>query len=135
MNSTLKRPGSPAPAVRTPAATRGAAGHRHRTLSQEQIDRLFSSVGEKLREGLSKEAEKILVSAIEGHAHTPDDLANLKRLLSFTLETIGRYRESLEILKPFENEEHLAILRRHIVELVKGLLAPANIDRKAHAIR
>ena len=106
MSSTLKRTGSTAPSVRTPAA----APPRQRAMSPAQIDRLFATVGEKLREGLSKEAEKILVDTIEGHAHTPDDLANLKRLLSFTLETLGRYKESLEILKPFESEEHLARL-------------------------
>ena len=64
-------------------------------------------VGRKLREGLSNEAEKLLIDTIEGYSHSPDNLATLKRLLSFTLETVGRYKESLEVVKPFEDEDIL----------------------------
>lgn len=81
-----------------------------RTISTENIDLIFRSVGQKLREGLSGEAERILVETIEGYDHTPDDLANLKRLLSFTLETAGRYKESLATIKPFADEDNLAKL-------------------------
>ena len=83
---------------------------RLRPVTPEKIDSLFSSVGQKLRDGLSGDAESILVKTIGAYAHTPDDLANLKRLLSFTLETAGRYKESLESVKPFENEEALSQL-------------------------
>ena len=74
----------------------------------EQMDRVFAQVGQNLREGLSAAAEKLLRDTIDQHRHTPDDLANLSRLLSFTLETLGRYKESLSILKPYEDEETLA---------------------------
>ena len=82
----------------------------YRTASAEKRDEIFSGVGRKLREGLSTEAEKILTDAIENYTHAPDTLANLKRLLSFTLETLGRYKESLEVLKPFEDEDVLRCL-------------------------
>ncbi len=72
-----------------------------------RLDAIFKSVGQKLREGRSSEAEKILLSAIDERSNTPDNFANLKRLLSFTLETAGRYVESLEAVKPFEDEENL----------------------------
>ena len=78
------------------------------TLTSEQTDTLFKSVGQKLREGLSGEAEKILVNAIESYTHNARDLANLKRLLSFTLETAGRYKESLETIREFDDENALA---------------------------
>jgi len=81
-----------------------------RSISRESIDALFQSVGQKLREGLSGEAEKLLTEAIERHDHTPDDLANLKRLLSFTLETTGRYKESLETIRSVADEDNLARL-------------------------
>src|SRR5688572_7597008 len=81
-----------------------------RALSAEQTDMLFKSVGQKLREGLSDEAEKILVRNIEDFAHKPRDLANLKQLLSFTLETAGRYKESLETIREFDGENALADL-------------------------
>lgn len=81
-----------------------------RAISHEMIDGVFSKVGEKLREGHSAEAERILVRTIEGYDHSPVDLANLKRLLSFTLETAGRYKESLETIRPFADEENIAAL-------------------------
>ncbi|MEO6655887.1 MAG: sigma 54-interacting transcriptional regulator, partial [Pyrinomonadaceae bacterium] len=81
-----------------------------RAISHESIDTIFRSVGQKLRDGLSREAEGILVKTIDGYSHTPDDLANLKRLLSFTLETAGRYKESLETIMPFADEENVSQL-------------------------
>lgn len=84
---------------------------RLRKLPPESLDKVFSSVGQKLRDGLSKEAEQILVKTIEGYGHSPDDAANLKRLLSFTLETMGRYKDSLEILMPFEDPDVLNRLK------------------------
>ncbi|MEJ7623536.1 MAG: sigma 54-interacting transcriptional regulator [Pyrinomonadaceae bacterium] len=81
-----------------------------RAISHDSIDALFSSVGQKLREGLSGEAEEIILRTIERYDHTPDNLANLTRLLSFTLETTGRYKESLETVKPFADEETLSKL-------------------------
>ena len=49
----------------------------------------------------------MLLETIENHPHTPDNLANLKRLLSYTLETLGRYKEAIEAVKPYETEENL----------------------------
>ncbi|MCV4626657.1 hypothetical protein OFC18_31770, partial [Escherichia coli] len=45
-----------------------------------------------------------------GQSHSPNDLANLKRLMSFTLETLGRYKESLDLLRPYEEEVFLKSL-------------------------
>ena len=62
-------------------------------LSGDERDQVFAGIGQKLREGRSSEAERILTEVLEGYSHSDDDLANLRRLLSFTLETVGRYRE------------------------------------------
>ncbi len=86
------------------------ASYPTRSVSAQKLDTIFSSVGQKLREGQSSEAELILRKTIEGYTHTPDNFANLKRLLSFTLETAGRYKESLEAVKPFEDNKNLANL-------------------------
>jgi hydrogenase-4 transcriptional activator len=110
MKSTSKTAGyrsSPAPASR---ARRISAEHR-RVLPADELSRLFAGVGQKLRDGLSNAAEKVLKETIESYDHAPDDLANLKRLLAFTLETVGRYKESLELLRPFEDERLIAALR------------------------
>ncbi len=77
-----------------------------RAISPENIDAFFASVGEKLREGRSGEAERLLLKTIESYDHAPDSFANLKRLLAFTLETTGRYKESLEAIQAFETEEN-----------------------------
>jgi DNA-binding NtrC family response regulator/tetratricopeptide (TPR) repeat protein len=88
----------------------GGRSGPHRAPSQESINTFFLSVGEKLREGRSGEAERLLLRTIQNYDHSPDDFANLKRLLSFTLETAGRYKESLEAVQPFEDEENLGRL-------------------------
>lgn len=81
-----------------------------RAISRENVDTIFRSVGQKLREGLSGEAERILSETIEGYKHSAEDLANLNRLLSFTLETAGRYKESLETIQAFAETEDLSFL-------------------------
>lgn len=78
-----------------------------RQIASDNLRSMFLNVGQKLRDGLSSEAEELLKEAIGNFDHIPDDLANLKRLLAFTLETVGRYKESLEILTPYEDEDNL----------------------------
>ena len=83
----------------------GARADRGRQIQPEALDDVFASIGQYLREGLSSKAEKVLVETIEKYAHIPDNLANLKRLLAFTLETVGRYKESLDAVRPYEDED------------------------------
>ncbi|QQS31940.1 MAG: sigma 54-interacting transcriptional regulator [Acidobacteriota bacterium] len=87
------------------ASAKGAAA-----FPAANMDALFRNVGQKLREGLSGAAEKMLRDALERGGHTPDDLANLHRLLSFTLETTGRYKQSLETILPYDAAEKLSEL-------------------------
>ena len=98
----MKKDKGPSEGSSTSKAVRG--------VSVEKIDTLFASVGQKLREGHSAEAETILLKTIDGYDHSPDNFANLKRLLAFTLETTGRYKESLEAVRQFEDEAELAQL-------------------------
>lgn len=107
------------------AAAPGIAKDRREAPSREELDALFSSIGQKLREGLSSEAERIVVEAIAAYPHTDDDLASLKRLHSFTLETVGRYKESLEAIRPYEDRENLDRLSREIRIRVMTQLAIA----------
>ncbi|HEX8638507.1 MAG TPA: tetratricopeptide repeat protein, partial [Pyrinomonadaceae bacterium] len=80
-------------------------------LPPENLDTVFRSVGQKLTDGLSAEAERILVEIIEKYDHAPDAAAEMKRLLSFTLQTLGRYREAHATVEAFETEEVLAPLK------------------------
>ncbi len=95
-------------AVATPSGRSARA--RGNSISGERLDNIFRAVGQKLREGRSHEAEAMLVETISSYNHNFDRLADLKRLLSFTLETLGRYEESLEVVRPFEDESFLGPL-------------------------
>ncbi len=106
--STIGTPGSKAVASFRPLAS--AREGELRPTDQTTINEIFSSIGQKLREGRSSEAERVLTKALQDHRHNDDDLANLKRLLAFTLETVGKYKESLETVKHYENEAVLARL-------------------------
>lgn len=108
------------------AFARSVAGLRTsplKSISAEKLDLIFSNVGQKLRNGLSDEAEKLLTNTITDFSHTADNLANLKRLLSFTLETVGKYKESLDAVKPFEDEGMLGQLSRETQVRVTTQLA------------
>ena len=78
-----------------------------RYISDKRLSEVFQFAGQKLREGLSTEAENALRNAIADYHLPPDDLANLNRLLAFTLETRGDYKDSLDVVKPFDDEEML----------------------------
>lgn len=96
---------------KVPTTEPGGSGHAAaRAISHDSVDAVFKGVGQKLREGHSGEAEKLLTRTIADYDHDASDLANLKRLLSFTLETTGRYKEALEVVRPYENEEN----RKHL---------------------
>ncbi len=105
----MKKDLYPTSTLRRPNSARGNAA-AVRAISFDSIDAVFRSVGQKLREGLSGDAEQILTKTIVGYDHTPDNLANLRRLLSFTLETAGRYKESLETIRDFADDANLARL-------------------------
>lgn len=76
-----------------------------RPFSRDDLEFVFQRIGELLRAGLSREAETLLVEVLSKYTHAPDDLANLRRLYSFTLETLGRYKDSLETIREYEDDE------------------------------
>ena len=125
MNSLSNRSNSKSGNVRAFASGKDERLGHQRTIADDKLSDIFLSVGRKLREGLSNEAEKILIKTIEGYSHSADNFANLKRLLSFTLETVGRYKESLEVVKPFEDEDVLKHLNKETQIRVTTQLAIA----------
>lgn len=78
-----------------------------KNLPEEYLDAIFTTVEQKLIDGCSNEVEKLLIEIIESYTHKPDNFAELKRLLSYTLETLGRYKDSLDVIVLFENDEEL----------------------------
>ncbi len=96
--------------MKSVSASKTASGIR--PISREKLDELFRGIGQSLREGRSAEAERQIVDALATYRLSDDESAHLKRLLSFTLETIGRYKEALDVVLEFEADEareHLAI--------------------------
>lgn len=91
----------------------------------QQIDAVFTQVGQSLRDGKSNAAEALLTKTINSYKHRPDDLASLKRLLSFALETTGRYKDSLEALAEYETAESRSGLSPQTEILVRKQLGIA----------
>src|SRR4030095_2537066 len=102
-----------------------ARGSRGRQISPEDLDEVFVKVGRSLRDGHSSEAEKLLSETIENYNHSAERLADLKRLLAFTLETVGRYKESLEAVRPYEDEEMRTLISKEVQVRVTTQLAVA----------
>lgn len=85
----------------------GVRGRRAVQISEEELAEIFDETREKLTEGLSGAAEKLILSTMEDYAHTPENKAKLSQLLSYTLETQGSYKESLEVIEKYDDEELL----------------------------
>ena len=86
------------------------AGVRSRRLiqiSEDYLEKILLEVRKKLTEGLSSAAEKLLSNTLDNYSHTPDNQAKLHQLLSFALETQGKYQESLKIIEKYDDEESL----------------------------
>jgi DNA-binding NtrC family response regulator/tetratricopeptide (TPR) repeat protein len=79
-------------------------------ISEDKLNEILLEVRRELDEGLSSAAEKILRETLENYTLAPEQQAELQRLLSFTLETLGRYAEALEAIAPFETEDVLTKL-------------------------
>jgi hypothetical protein len=83
-----------------------------KSVSDEGLAKIFAEVQQKLTEGLSSAAEKILNQTLANYSHTPETQAKVYRLLSYTLETQGRYKESLKSSKNMTRKNCSARLNR-----------------------
>ncbi len=89
----------------------GLRSNKLRAISEEKLAKMLAEVETKLTEGLSSAAEKLLLYTLDTYSHTPDNRANLKRLLSYAVETQGNYKRSREIIEIYDDEELLGALR------------------------
>ena len=81
---------------------------RQRTMSEENLAVILVEVQRQTDRGFSGAAQKIIITTLENHWHTPENRAKLACLLSYTYETQGRYKESLEAIEKYDNEELLS---------------------------
>jgi DNA-binding NtrC family response regulator/tetratricopeptide (TPR) repeat protein len=87
-----------------------ARPRKAKPLTGAKFTEIFAEAQRELDEGLSGSAEKILRDAIENHSFDTDTRAKLYTLLSYTLETQGRYIKALEAISFFDDEAFLAEL-------------------------
>ncbi len=85
----------------------GARSRRPIQISEEYLVKILAEVRGKLTEGLSGAAEKLISNTLANYSHTPNNQAKLHQLLSYTYETQGQYKESLEVIEIYDDEEIL----------------------------
>ena len=81
---------------------------RRRFISEERFSEVLSEISYKLNAGLSSETENIILNMLESYTHSPADKAELTQMLSLTLETQGRYKEALETIERYDDENLLS---------------------------
>ena len=87
-----------------------ARSRKMKPLGEAKFAEIVAEAQRELDEGLSGSAEKILRETIENYSLDVDARAKLYTLLSYTLETQGRYVKALESLSYFDDEAVLAEL-------------------------
>ena len=110
----------------------GARSRRLIQISEEYLEKILAEVRGKLTEGLSGAAEKLISTTLENYSHTPNNQAKLYQLLSYTLETQGKYQESLQTIEKYDDEELLDKLDLEHRLLVVIQLAIALNNTKEH---
>ncbi len=81
---------------------------KSRRLSEEKFSEVLLQIREKLNEGLSSAAEKLIAETLAGYSHTSENQAKLTQLLAYAYETQGRYKESLEAIERYDDEKLLS---------------------------
>jgi tetratricopeptide (TPR) repeat protein len=83
---------------------------RSRSISSEKLSEVTDKIRAKLDEGLSSAAEKIITETLSDYSHAPESEAKLLRMLSYTFETQGNYKESLSVIEKYNDEENISHL-------------------------
>ncbi|MGI8556550.1 MAG: sigma 54-interacting transcriptional regulator [Pyrinomonadaceae bacterium] len=108
-----------------------------RVITKENLADIFAEVQEKMGDGRFVEAEKILINTLASYSNSFETQARLNCLLSFALETQGRYGQSLKVIKPFAPEDILRRLKppTYIVVLVQLGIAYNNVGFSVKALK
>ena len=114
----------------------GVRGRRLVQISEEYLAKILAEIRKKLTEGLSSAAEKLILNTLENYSHTPENKAKLYQLLSYTLETQGRYKESLEAIEKYDDEELLdeLDLEHRLLVIVRLAISLNNTNEHPKAV-
>ncbi|MEO8072648.1 MAG: sigma 54-interacting transcriptional regulator [Acidobacteriota bacterium] len=85
----------------------GVRSRRLIQISEDYLEKILAEVRGKITEGLSSAAAKLISTTLDNYSHTPDNQAKLYQLLAYTLETQGQYKESLQVIEKYDDEELL----------------------------
>lgn len=109
---------------------------RKMRMSDESVSEIIEKVRDKLTRGVSSQAEELLAQTLEKYTPSPESQALLERELSYTLETLGKYKESLEILDKYDNEEILGKLdiETQVIVINQLALALNNLNEHPKAV-
>lgn len=79
-----------------------------RHVSEENLTVILAEIRRQIDKGFSGAAQKIILAAMENYLNTPENQAKMVYLLSYTFETQGCYKESLEAIEKYDDEELLS---------------------------
>ena len=79
-------------------------------LSPENMEKLLEEIKKNLDGGFSFAAENIIQNTLQDFSVDENQRAILIKLLSYSMETTGKYTESLEVITEYGNEENLVNL-------------------------
>jgi hydrogenase-4 transcriptional activator len=107
-----------------------------RRLSDHELEALLDKINENLDGGYSSAAERTIERALGNYACDENQRALLKQKLSYALETTGKYNESLEAIREYENEAAVSVLKpQNAVQcLVQLAIAYNNISNQPKAV-
>ena len=105
--------------------------------SNSRTEKILAETELKLNAGLPSEAEIFLNDALENKDLSAEERARLLERLAYTLETLGRYQESLNTLADYETKEKsVGISVKTQIEVLTRLAAAFNyIGDRAGATR
>ena len=83
---------------------------RQRFMSEENLNAVADEIRRQIDKGFSGAAQQIITATMENHLHAAENRAKLACLLSYTFETQGRYKESLETIEKYDDEKLLGEL-------------------------
>ncbi|MGI8467850.1 MAG: sigma 54-interacting transcriptional regulator [Pyrinomonadaceae bacterium] len=108
-----------------------------RVITKENLAETFLQIHTKLDEGRFVEAEQIITYTLMSFSNSFETQAKLNRLLSFALETQGRYAQSLKVIKPYSPEDILRRLKpqTYISVLIQLAIAHSNVDFSMKALK
>lgn len=79
-------------------------------ISEERLSAVLAEAEDYLTQGLSSAAVDLLFNILAKHKFTPNRRAEVRGVLSYAYETLGRYDESLNIIAEYIYEEFLSEL-------------------------